>query len=79
MNALPHALHATIESIKEDVIVLKLADGQTFRWPRTQASPTVQVGDVMHLFVFPEGETESERQRIAKEVLNEILKGDETL
>lgn len=79
MNALPHALHATIESIKEDVIILKLADGQTLRWPRAQASPTVQVGDVMHLFVLPEGETESERQRIAKEVLNEILKGDEIL
>ena len=79
MNALPHALHASIETIEEDVVLLKLADGQKVKWPRAQVSPALKVGDIVHLFVFPEGETEQERQRIAKEVLNEILKGDEPL
>lgn len=79
MNVLPHALHASVETVGEESVLLKLADGQMVKWPRAQISPLVKGGDIVHLFVFPEGETDRERQRVAKEVLNEILKGDETL
>jgi hypothetical protein len=78
MNPLPHALHATIQEKEEGAILLQLADGQTLRWPQAYVSPEAQKGDIVHVCVFPEAETDEERRRIAKEVLNEVLKGDES-
>lgn len=78
MSSLPHALHATIQEISKETVSLQLADGQTLHWPQVSLSPTIQKGDIVHVCVFPEAETDEERRRIAKEVLNEMLKGDES-
>ncbi len=75
MSDLPHALSATIQSIDRENAVLLTKDGQTIRWPVRLLKPESTPGTAVHLLVLSDTDASDERERLAKQVLNEMLKG----
>lgn len=75
MPELPHALAATVTEVKTDSVAVLFEDGQTLRWPKRLLPAEVKVGDRMHLVAIPDKETDAERRNLAKQVLNEMLRG----
>jgi hypothetical protein len=55
--------------------VLRTADGQTLRWPKRLLKPDLAVGDPVHILVLADTDALTERERLAKLVLTEMLNG----
>lgn len=73
--SLPYTLEATIEEFKDDTAVLVTDDNQRLRVPKSMLSDNVTVGGAVHLAIFSDQDVASERERFAKQVLNELLGG----
>ena len=69
-------LLATIDRLEEDKAVLKLDDGQSLDWPVDKLSGDITEGAQVKLVLFSDKSEEEEREKMAKVVLNEILKTD---
>jgi len=63
MSELPHTVSAHVRIIEKERITLEIVDGQTLLWPTHLLPESIKIGD------------QSERERLAKYVLNEMLKG----
>ena len=67
------AQEATVKAVEGDSAVLALANGETLRWPASLLPQDVGVGDTVRVIIHSSKTDEEERQRLAKEVLNELL------
>ncbi len=76
MPELPHALAAKISKLTTESVTLTTDDDQVVRWPRRLLPPDSAIGDLVHLLAVADRDTDAERQRLAKEVLREMLRGD---
>lgn len=54
--------------------ILKTEDGQTINWPQDQLPSDVEEGSQIKLVLSSAKTEEEEREKMAKAVLNEILK-----
>jgi len=72
--SLPHTLPATISELLDDKAVIELEGGQTVHLPR-YLIPDGAVGDTVHLAVFTDTDAASEHERLAKAVVEELLRG----
>lgn len=74
MDALPHGIKATVVECKKDMVILKTPDDQHLSWPKSLLKETINAGDEIHLVAFSKQDALEERKRLAKELLNEILR-----
>lgn len=75
MTHLPHAQAATVEQVEGDKVTLRLPNDQLIDWSLALLDEEVTKGDTVHVLVFGQVETEKERERLARHVLSEMLKG----
>lgn len=66
-------LSAVLDRFEGDRAILKLQDGQEWRWPRQNLPKTAKEGSVLFLRALQSAEKEEEREKLAKTILNEIL------
>jgi hypothetical protein len=62
-----------IDRIEGEQVIIRLPDGQEINWPKKQLLEFKE-GAAVKLVIQTEGEAEQERQKLAKTILNEILK-----
>ena len=63
-----------IDRFEGDKTVIKLDDGQQVIWPVSDLPEGLTEGDSLRLVILTAEEEGEERERIAKHILNEILK-----
>lgn len=68
-------MQATIDRIENNKAVLKTNDGQEWLWPADQLPKDAQEGSVVELEIKSDKESEREREKLARAVLNEVLRG----
>lgn len=76
MPDLPHALPAIISALEPETATLTTDDGQTVRYPRRLLPDDCAVSNRVHLLVLSDHDAEGERERLAKAVLSEMLRGE---
>lgn len=76
MSEKKQAFSAIIDRLEEDKAVLKFTDGQSLVVPIEVLPEGVGEGSVLHFSFSQDKAGEEERQKLAKEMLNEILKRD---
>ncbi|MBI4591970.1 hypothetical protein HY733_00800 [Candidatus Uhrbacteria bacterium] len=76
MESLPHALPTRVIDLSEDHATLSFEDGQILLWPRPLLPPDLALGEAVDLLALAQDDHEAERARLAKHVLNEMLKGE---
>ncbi len=69
-----HYLEGTIDRFEGDLAVIKLNDGQTLNWPKKMLPKETKEGGVIHLSLITSETNTKEREKIAKSILNELLK-----
>jgi len=62
-----------VDRIEGEMVVIRLANGQEIDWPKEQMED-LKEGMSIRLVLQTEAEAELERQKLAKTILNEILK-----
>ena len=73
---LPHAVPSHVEAIENEEVVLRVADGQMLRYPKRLLPETLKTGETVHILALAEGNAVAERERLARQVLTEMLKGE---
>lgn len=76
MPDLPHALPASISEIEPETATLTTDDGQTLRYPRRLLPDDSAKGNRIHILVLSDHDADGERERLAKAVLSEMLRGE---
>ena len=71
-TALPHQ-SGIIDRLEGERVIIRLQDGQEVSWPKKLLAEFKE-GTPVKLLVQTEAEAELERQKLAKTILNEILK-----
>ena len=66
---------ALVTAIEADRLLLQTPDGQIIRWPRSRFSEDAIVGSTVHLIALSERDSATERDELARHVLNAMLKG----
>ena len=69
-------LLATVDRLEGVKAVLKLDDGQSLDWPVDKLPAETVEGTQLKLWLLSDKGEEEEREKMAKAVLNEILKID---
>jgi len=67
-------IEGVIDRIEGAYAVIVLADKQKINWPIDKLPPVPSEGQIVKLFVENDEEIRREREQLAKDVLNEILK-----
>lgn len=70
-------LQATVDRFEGEYAILKTEDGEELKWPRKNLPSSVHEGNILYLQTMLNTEKEAEREKLAKTLLNEILKNDE--
>ncbi|MFA4954311.1 MAG: hypothetical protein WC641_03300 [Patescibacteria group bacterium] len=68
-------MKAKITNLDESRVTLTLEDGQVLSLPAAAVSGQIKPGQEALLAVFPVGGEEAGRQQLARDFLNEILRG----
>ncbi|MFA4872058.1 MAG: DUF3006 domain-containing protein [Patescibacteria group bacterium] len=68
---------AAIDRLEGDKAVIKTDDGQEIIWPIDKLSESANEGQIVKLFIGTSKDEEKEREKIAKTILNDILKTDD--
>lgn len=68
-------LKARIQSINSDMVILNLEDGQSLSLSVSQIEGTPVVGQDVAVIVAALGSESASRQKLAQDLLNELLKG----
>ena len=68
---------ATIDRFEGDKAVIKTDDGQEIIWPIDKLPDGANEGQIVKLFVGASKNEEKKREKIAKTILNNILKTDD--
>jgi len=63
-----------IDRIEENKAVIKLDDGQQVIWPVSDLPEGLTEGDSLRLVILTAEEDGDAREKLAKQILNEILK-----
>ena len=71
-TALPYE-SGIIDRVEGNQVVIRLADKQEIKWPKSKLA-NAKEGTPVKLTILTEAEAEQERQKLAKAILNEILK-----
>jgi len=74
--SLPYTIEATVHEFTDDSVVVSTDDGQKLTLPKSMVSENVTVGGTVHLAIFSDQDVAAERERFAKDVLNELLQGE---
>jgi hypothetical protein len=75
-NSKQYHLKATLDRFEGKQAVLKTDDGQEIVWPIKNLPDDIHEGSVVRLVLSTSQTDEEERQKMAKSLLNEILKKD---
>ncbi len=67
-------LKAVVDRFENKTAVLKLQDGQTLNWPIKNLPDDVSAGSALRLIISTNQTDQSEREKIAKTILNQLLK-----
>jgi len=67
-------LEAKLEAFQESNVLLRTENGLEFLWPIRNLPEGLKIGDKVRLSVSSEKSAEEERKKIAKEVLNQLLR-----
>ncbi len=70
-------LNAKLESFKETDAIFKAENGTLYTWPIKNLPDGLKVGQAVRLSFSTEVTEKDEREKVAKEVLNQILQSDE--
>lgn len=70
----PNLLTGVIDRFEGKMAVIRLADGQQINWPREKLSNELKEGSAVRLFISSSLTEDQERSKMAKTLLNEILK-----
>lgn len=70
-------LTGVIDRLEGTFAVIKTDDGQTLNWPINKLPNETAEGKIIHLVLSDSNSEEQEREKIAKTILNDILKTDE--
>lgn len=73
---LPYTLEATVEEFKKDQAVVVTDNNERLSVPKSMISDNVTVGGAVHLAIFSDQDAAAERERFAKQILNELLQGN---
>lgn len=74
MTNLPHTISGTISEIGESTATIMLENGETVTVPKRILSETVFVNSKVRLAVFSDVEMSAEHERLAKAVIEELLR-----
>lgn len=72
-----YSLTGAIDRIEEDKAVIRLNDGQEIFWPSEKLPEDAKEGEVVRIKLFTSSTESEEREKIAKRLLEEILKKEE--
>lgn len=72
------SLTGAIDRFENRHAVIRLDDGQELNWPDRCLPPDAKEGSTIQLIISTEKTIEAEREKIAKNILREIIKSDET-
>ena len=70
-------LNAKLEAFKETNAIFKAENGILYTWPIKNLPDNLKVGQTVRLSLSTEATEKEEREKVAKEVLNQILQSDE--
>ena len=70
-------LTGVIDRLENKFAVIRTDDGQTLNWPIDKLPEATAEGEAIHLIISNFKSEEQEREKIAKAILNDILKTDE--
>ena len=70
----PNSVFGQIESFAGKFAVIVLDDGQKINWPTEQLPPDIQISQKIKLRLLNRDAEDEEREKLAKNILNEILK-----
>ncbi|MFH1315789.1 MAG: hypothetical protein ABIH67_05355 [Candidatus Uhrbacteria bacterium] len=73
---LPYTLEATIEKFTDDQVVIITDKNERLTIPKSMISANATVGGTVQIAIFSEQDVATERERFAKQVLNELLQGN---
>ena len=73
---LPYTLEATVEAFTDDQATIITDNNERLTVPKNMISSNATVGGTVHLAIFSEQDVAVERERFAKQVLNELLQGN---
>lgn len=71
-----YLIEGTINQFEDKMAVIIAQDGQKFFWPIKNLPEDCEVGTAVRLILSTSKTDEEEREKIAKAILNEILKSD---
>ncbi len=74
--SLPYTIEATVHEFTDETVIVSIDDGQKITLPKSLVSDNVTVGGTVHLAIFSDQDVAAERERFAKDVLNELLQGE---
>lgn len=67
-------LKGTLDRFEENKAVIKTEDGQQILWPKENLSEDIKEGSAVDIVIFNEEAEQIQREKMAKTLLNEILK-----
>lgn len=67
----------TIDRFENGMAVLKTPEGEEILWPQKNLPQNSHEGSVVKFYITEDGEEEGGKKKLAKEILNEILEGQE--
>ncbi len=70
-----YTLEAVLERLEDDIVILKVAD-QKLSWPKKQFPKDVKPGERLFLELHSSEDLEQDQGKMAKSILNEILKDE---
>ena len=70
-------LRGTIDRFEGAQAVIILDDGQELLWPKSKLTDDTTAGQAVNLYLSEDDLSTKEKNNLAKDVLNEILRGEE--
>lgn len=70
---MPETINGTVESIKDEMAVIKTENDEKLFWPIKNLPPGLTVGAKVNLTLSTEQNSETEEKVQAKKMLNDIL------
>jgi RNA binding exosome subunit len=71
-----YTLEGVVERFEDKVAIIVTADKQTLRWPIKNLPEDCEVGTAIRLIIRTDKSEQQEREKIAKTMLNQILKNE---
>ncbi|OGY80035.1 MAG: hypothetical protein A3B74_05265 [Candidatus Kerfeldbacteria bacterium RIFCSPHIGHO2_02_FULL_42_14] len=76
-NHLPYTLHVTVESETVQKVILITEDGDRIEWPKHAFPQAILKGAKLTIAIVSDEINQKEREKMAKQILNTLLKTQE--